>query len=131
MNSSKCANTILYFNSKMLHFFKFYFIVTGNRLRQMFNLITDVGEEFDQHLKKITNKQNRVDLEVKNCTMQFTTEVIASCAFGIKGNCIENEKSEFLETGNKMTNFTLYRGFELAATFFLPKLAKFCRVRVN
>lgn len=108
------------------------YYLTGGRLRQMFNLITDVGEELDQHLQKISKTQNKFELDSKHYAMRYTTEIIASCAFGIKGNSIDNENSEFLKTGIAIFNFTpLFRAFELATSFFLPELARLCRVRVR
>lgn len=97
----------------------------------MFSLITEVGEEFDEHLKNLTKTENKIEIEAKAYTTKYTTEIIATCAFGIKGNCIENEKSGFLETGQKMFDFTPARAFEFGTTFFMPKVAKFFRHRVH
>lgn len=97
----------------------------------MFNLITDVGDVFDRHLQSIIPKSGSKSLEVKSLSVQFTAEIIASCAFGINGYCIENEKSEFVLAGAEMFNFTPYRGFEFATSFFMPSFGKLFRVRVS
>lgn len=105
------------------------FFTTGH-LKQMFSLIGDCGNEMNQYLMKIVPENGTYETDAKELAVRFTTENIATCAFGVRGNCIENDNAEFLQRGLKMFNFTYWRSLELTAIFLLPFLGKLMRARL-
>ena len=70
-------------------------------------------------------------LEVKELCALYTTDVIASVAFGIEANSLKNPKGEFRTNGKNLFNFTPLRAFEINSLFFLPRIASYLRCRVS
>ena len=68
-------------------------------------------------------------VEVKEMMGRFTTDVIASCAFGINGNSLKDRDAEFGRYIRKVTDFSVKKGLALLAAFFAPQLQK--RFRLN
>lgn len=62
---------------------------------------------------------------MKEICSKYTTDVIASCAFGLQANCLKNPEAEFRKYGRRIVNFNYKRGFELMTHFFIPNLARF------
>lgn len=59
----------------------------------------------------------------------FEFQVIASVAFGIEIDCIENPQSEFRSYGRRVFAPTLKNVFRSNLSFFTPKLAALLRLR--
>lgn len=96
---------------------------TVAKLRQMFNLMKDVGAASDRVLCELTATDSRSALvEVRERMARFTIDVVASCAFGIIANSVVNPESEFRQCGRQMFEFTYGRAMEFTSIFFLPEL---------
>jgi len=61
---------------------------------------------------------------------RFTTDVIASCAFGINGNSLKNPDSEFGRNIRSVFTFSVKKGLAMLAAFFAPHLQKIFRLKV-
>ena len=57
---------------------------TGSKMKQMFQLIVECGEEMSKFVKSKTDRKKRYVPEMKDLFNKFTNDVIASLAFGIK-----------------------------------------------
>ncbi|XP_046422449.1 uncharacterized protein LOC124180747 [Neodiprion fabricii] len=97
-------------------------IFTSGKIRRMFHLMLAVGEDLDTHLSALQLEGNGNIVEAKEIAVRFTTDVIASCAFGLRANCLNHPKAEFRQCGRSMFEFTYKRGAEFAAFFFIPRL---------
>jgi cytochrome P450 family 6 len=53
---------------------------------------------------------------------RFTTDVIASCAFGINGNSLKDPDSEFGRRIRTVFDFSVQKGFLIVMAFFAPYL---------
>lgn len=62
--------------------------------------------------------------EVKEINALFTTDVIASVAFGVLARSMEDPKSAFRTNGKRVFEFTHRRSLEFMAMFFIPQLVK-------
>ena len=69
-------------------------------------------------------------MKVKDKLSLFTTDVIASVAFGVNANALSNPKSEFGRISKILVEFTLYRGFEFTSAFLLPEITKFFNFKI-
>lgn len=115
---------------------------SSGKLRQMFGLITTVGAELDRRLGAMTTKSAAVEgvaeskttttaeLEAKELAACYSTDVIASCAYGVQANSLADPDSDFRRNGRKVFKFNLYRIIEVTSLFFLPELTRLFRFRL-
>jgi len=69
-------------------------------------------------------------VEVKETMARFTSDVIASCAFGINGNSLKDPDSEFVRNIKKILKSSVKKGLEILTAFFAPHLQKMFRLNV-
>jgi cytochrome P450 family 6 len=53
---------------------------------------------------------------------RFTTDVIASCAFGINGHSLKDSDAEFGRSIRTVFDFSVKRGLAVLLAFFTPRL---------
>lgn len=68
---------------------------------------------------------NCVEIKVKDKLSLFTTDVIASVAFGVEANGLSNPKSDFGRIARILFDFTFRRGFEFTSILLLPEVSRF------
>jgi cytochrome P450 family 6 len=68
-------------------------------------------------------------VEVKETMARFTTDVIASCAFGINGNSLKDPHSEFGRIIRKVFDFSVQKGLATLLAFFAPYLNRIFRLK--
>jgi cytochrome P450 family 6 len=61
-------------------------------------------------------------VEVKETMERFTTDVIASCAFGINSNSLKDPDSEFRRRIRTILDFSIKKALTLLTAFFAPHL---------
>ncbi|KAL7736338.1 hypothetical protein ACLKA6_014809 [Drosophila palustris] len=99
---------------------------TSNRLKNMFPLIDEVGCNLDAFLRQqpLHNERMRCfDLEAKELCALFTTDVIATVAYGVQANSFTHPNSEFRRHGRAVFEFSLMRAAGFTLVFFMPQLA--------
>lgn len=75
-------------------------------------------------------KQNKtVEIEMKDTTTRYTNDVIATVAFGIKCDSINEQTNEFYMMGKKATNFSALRGLRFFAFSTFPGFCKVLAIR--
>lgn len=101
---------------------------TGSKMRLMFGLIDDVAQQYTNHLKiDLKNCGPVKKFELRQLFDHVACDTIASCAFGMNVNSIENPKNEFAAAGNYILN---QFGFKLFLFNLLPKLMNFFRINI-
>lgn len=99
---------------------------SSGKLKLMFYLVDKNSTDMINHIHKRVEKNNdKVELEMKHLASLYTTDVIASCAYGVEANSLENPDGEFRKAGHAIFNMTFWRGIELPAYFMLPQVMKF------
>jgi cytochrome P450 family 6 len=88
----------------------------------MFPLVSACAENLTKYIDLYSTKGK--PLEMKEVAAKYATDVISTCAFGIKSNCLMDPNAEFREFGRKIFAYSVYRSFELMATFMLPFVVK-------
>jgi hypothetical protein len=63
-------------------------------------------------------------VEVKETMGRYTTDVIASCAFGINGNSLKDPDSELGRKLRTVFDFSVQKAFAMLLAFFAPYLNK-------
>jgi len=61
-------------------------------------------------------------VEVKETMARFTTDVIASCAFGINSNSLKDPDSEFGRRIRTILDFSVKKALAMLTAFFAPHL---------
>jgi cytochrome P450 family 6 len=68
-------------------------------------------------------------VDVKETMARYTTDVIASCAFGIQSNTLKNPYSEFRDHLREIFDFTFRKGLTNLLAFFAPSVKSILRVK--
>ncbi|XP_053673740.1 probable cytochrome P450 6a17 [Anopheles nili] len=92
---------------------------TSGKLRAMFHTIVDVGKKLDQYLEARCAKVQLID--VKELLARFLTDVIASWAFGIESNSLNDPQSHFRQMGKQMVNLPKYKALKMLGVRFNSK----------
>ena len=69
-------------------------------------------------------------MEVKETMTRFTTDIIASCAFGINSNSLKDPDSEFVRNMSSVFKFSVKKALAMLTAFFAPHLQKKFRLNV-
>jgi cytochrome P450 family 6 len=75
-------------------------VFTSRKMKMMFRTVIDCGKELENFLQKPAN--NGETIEIKDILARYSTDIIASCAFGIQCNCLKNPDAEFRNWGRKV-----------------------------
>jgi cytochrome P450 family 6 len=60
---------------------------------------------------------------------RFTTDVIASCAFGINSNTLKDPDTEFGQYVRDVFHFSVKKGLAVLLAFFAPRLKYLFRLK--
>lgn len=102
---------------------------TSVKLKQMFSTVHTVGNKLIDHLEKITQDSQKV--EVYELLGRFNTDVISSCAFGYESDSIENPQTKFRTMGKKMFSYGKLKALKIFLAMTFRKIATFLDVRVT
>ncbi|KOX78739.1 Cytochrome P450 6k1 [Melipona quadrifasciata] len=72
---------------------------SSGKLKEMFSLMVDCANTFDNYLEKLAEKGEPV--EFRDTAAKFTTDVIAACAFSLRADALTNENSQFRKMGKR------------------------------
>lgn len=102
---------------------------TGLKMRQMFDLVSECGEQMAETLTLRAEATGKVDYEMKELFSKFANDVISSAAFGYKINSFEDPNNEFFLSGKKFLEFSSPRtAIRMMLILLLPKVAHFFKV---
>lgn len=107
-------------------------VFTSGRMKSMFHLVNQVGIELNSFMEKIPLNPitKMASLELREVCALYTTDVIASCAFGVQANSLKDPNADFRKYGREIFNFTFLRAFEFSSIFFLPEIVPLFRFKV-
>lgn len=100
---------------------------TSARLKQMFHHINKIAVTFDKHISKLKDRES---IDIRDYSARYGTDLIASCAFGLDVNSIDDPKNSFRVNGEKMFNPNLSRIFDFISIIFVPSLVKLFKIKV-
>lgn len=73
---------------------------TSGKIKGMFTTLLDCGEPLTKYVDNISGAQESI--EIRELLAQYTTNVIASVAFGLEIDCIGNPDQDFRKYGRKV-----------------------------
>lgn len=100
---------------------------TSGKLKGMFSTLIDCGDSLQKHVAHLADTQQLI--EVRDVSARYSINVIASVAFGIDVDCIQEPDSEFHKYGTKFFEMTLSNALRQAASFLCPSLMSFFHIR--
>jgi cytochrome P450 family 6 len=68
-------------------------------------------------------------VDVKETMYRYTTDVIASCAFGINSHSLEDPQAEFRRYLRKVLDFSFLKGLAGLTAFFAPELTSLLKLK--
>jgi len=96
---------------------------TAGKMKVMFGTLVECGKELQDCLQEHADK--RETIEIKDILARYTTDVIASCAFGIQCNCLKNPDAEFRKWGRKIFELPVATKIFRTVTLLLPSFRRF------
>ncbi|XP_055607705.1 probable cytochrome P450 9f2 isoform X2 [Uranotaenia lowii] len=79
---------------------------TGSKMRLMMGLMTDYCGQVIPILKRqAISSQGYLDREMKDLFTRMGNDIIATCAYGLQVESIENSENDFYLMGKNLTNF--------------------------
>ncbi|XP_032665501.1 cytochrome P450 9e2-like [Odontomachus brunneus] len=100
---------------------------TSSKMKTMYTLMTECAVNFVKTLSYISAKKS--DMDMKNIFSKYTNDVIATCAFGIKVDSMNDPNNNFHHYGKEATNFIRGRAFKFMFVRTFPKLSNLLRLR--
>lgn len=91
-----------------------------------------MGQNLNNYLLKISvsNDDNSFDLELKEFCALYTTDVIATVAFGVEANSFKYPNGDFRRNGREIFRFNARRALNFVVIFFLPHLVPYLGIKI-
>ncbi|PSN38735.1 Cytochrome P450 6j1 [Blattella germanica] len=101
---------------------------TSVKIKNMLHLVQTCGNELVECLKNPGSEDSSI--EVKDTMARYTTDVIASCAFGIEANSLKDPEVEFRRILRSIFQFTPHKALAGLTSFFAPAIQSFLKLRL-
>jgi len=101
---------------------------TSGKLKLMYNQIKECGDELMKNIDQDLI-ENDNEIEVRDVMGKYSTDVIGTCAFGLKLNTISDDESAFRKYGKAIFTPSLRMLFRELCLMITPALLKVVRVK--
>lgn len=101
---------------------------TSSKLKFMFPTVVEVGGKFRDRLLELVQEHD--ELEIKDLSACFTTDVIGSCGFGFDCNSLKDPNTEFRYYGRKIFATPRHSHLFIALMLGFKKIAHKLRLKV-
>lgn len=78
--------------------------LTGQKIKNMIPLIMERSKPLIDQIKSLEGDDGFTDLEVKDLSCKYTSDLIASLAFGVTTNSFDNKENSFYDAGKIVTS---------------------------
>lgn len=103
-------------------------VFTSGKLKAMFSTLLACGGSLQSHIQRYADGPDCI--EMREMAARFTTDVIASVAFGVEINTIDNPETDFRRYGRKFFEMTVKNGLRFFVMFLMPKVQKLLKIKV-
>jgi len=93
---------------------------TSSKMKNMFKLMSDCGAQFGNYMAQTEEKS----MDMKSAFTRYTSDVIATCAFGVTTNSMRDPDNEFYVYGREATTFNNAMFLKMFIFQNLPWLAR-------
>lgn len=100
---------------------------SSGKLKAMFGTFIDCGLTLQTYLKKLIESDEMFD--VREITACYSTNVIASVAFGVDVDTISDPNHDFRKYGRKIFERSIWTGFRQLIGVAAPKLMSLLRIK--
>ncbi|KAJ4429424.1 hypothetical protein ANN_21593 [Periplaneta americana] len=100
---------------------------SAGKTKKMFEQVEACATQLTRMLEVTTADGSSV--LVRDATMRYTMDVIASCVLGIDGNSLENPDSEYKKYIAGVMDFSISKGLASLTMFMCPALQSFFKLR--
>nr|CAD7401805.1 unnamed protein product [Timema poppensis] len=102
---------------------------SSNKIKNMFCLVDAKAAELAEFVEQQSLKGNNIS--VKDISSGYTIDVLASCAFGVNANAINDGNGEFPKILRKIFEMKTIAIIKQTLVVFLPSLANFLKLKVS
>ncbi|KAF2887244.1 hypothetical protein ILUMI_18929 [Ignelater luminosus] len=99
---------------------------TSNKMKFMFQLISECAEKFTEYFEKQSDKV--VSVEMKEMFTRFTNDAIATTAFGVTVDSLNEKNNEFYLMGQEFSNVGGARALRFVGYSVFPALMRLLRI---
>ncbi|KAK9679266.1 Cytochrome P450 [Popillia japonica] len=101
---------------------------TSGKMKNMFPLVLEVSQNLIKHIEA-EGKLGGNPFDAKDLASKFTSDSVASCAFGLQGKAFEDPNSEFRRVAKKVLEPSTILSIKLLVMFLFPSCSKILNVR--
>ncbi|XP_077285152.1 cytochrome P450 9e2-like [Arctopsyche grandis] len=106
---------------------------TSSKMRSMFPLVLECSEQLIEYIQKEVESSNSTgqqfhEFELKELFTRYANDMIATCAFGIKIDSLQDKNNEFFIMGKKITDVSFWFIMKFFAYSCIPKLMKILKI---
>lgn len=99
---------------------------SSGKLKKMFYIMDTLSSDLIKYIdNKIPDNCDTVEMNVREMAAMYTTDVIASAAYGLKANTLENPDGGFRKVGKRLYNFNFISGLGRFLQATRPELVKY------
>lgn len=102
---------------------------SGYKMRFMFEFVRDCAQNTTDHFQRMFKNENVVSVEMTDIFSRYSTDVIATCAFGQNVDSFKERTNEFYQNGRKISELSsLTRTVKFIFQNLSPKLMKILKI---
>ncbi|EFN63661.1 Cytochrome P450 9e2 [Camponotus floridanus] len=101
---------------------------TSSKMRAMFQLMSECAVNFSEYLVKAPTDKRIV--EMRDIFTRYTTDVIATCAFGISVDSMRDPDNDFYTFGAKAANFNTIILIKILLYQHMPWLMRLLKLKI-
>lgn len=95
---------------------------TSSKMRYMYVFMKEAADGFVDYF--LNQNENSIEVELKDVFTRYTSDVIATTAFGFNVNSLKDPNNEFFKMGTEATNFNkFFKSLKSFLFFMWPKFS--------
>ncbi|CAH2013955.1 unnamed protein product [Acanthoscelides obtectus] len=106
---------------------------TSSKMKAMFKLMLDCAERFTEYFLSLSvaeqTENQAIPLEMKETFTRYATDVVASTAFGVEVDSLNEPNNSFYLMGRRVTSFGFWKAMRFFMNILLPKVCAIFRIR--